>query len=216
MAIDAFLFDLGGVVIDIDFEQCARAWACAADIDVQHIHAHFEADDTLAALERGEIDHQHYFRHLRGQLHIDLSDREFVQGWEQILVGTVPGIDTCLERLARHYPLYALTNTNRLHESVWRRRYAATLAPFTHIFSSARLGMLKPDAAIYRHACREMGLPAANILFIDDLPANIEGAQACGMQTLQVDDNRRLVALLDRLFDRRQSAMAAGELPASI
>jgi putative hydrolase of the HAD superfamily len=59
------------------------------------------------------------------------------------------------------------------------------LAEFNHKTFSHRLGMAKPDAAIYRHAAEGLGVPADEILFVDDLEENVAAARAAGMNAIQ-------------------------------
>jgi putative hydrolase of the HAD superfamily len=63
------------------------------------------------------------------------------------------------------------------------------LAEFHHKTFSHRLGMAKPDAAIYRHAAEGLGVPPAEILFVDDREENIAAAQAAGMNAIQYRDH---------------------------
>jgi putative hydrolase of the HAD superfamily len=62
------------------------------------------------------------------------------------------------------------------------------IADFTHRTFSHRLGIAKPDAAIYRHAAEGLGVPASEILFIDDREENIVAARAAGMHAIQYVD----------------------------
>jgi putative hydrolase of the HAD superfamily len=59
------------------------------------------------------------------------------------------------------------------------------LAEFHHKTFSHRLGMAKPDAAIYRHAAEGLGVPPEEILFLDDREENVAAARAAGMKALQ-------------------------------
>jgi FMN phosphatase YigB (HAD superfamily) len=58
MKVDALVFDLGGVLIDIDLRRAFRAWAAAAGIPADAIAARFAVDEACCAHERGEIDPQ--------------------------------------------------------------------------------------------------------------------------------------------------------------
>ena len=59
------------------------------------------------------------------------------------------------------------------------------LARFTHLLFSHRVGVIKPDPMIYRHAAEGLGVPVGEILFIDDREENIAGALATGMQSIR-------------------------------
>ena len=77
-----------------------------------------------------------------------------------------------------------LSNIGDAMELGVRGRFPA-LDDFTHHTFSHRLGIAKPDAAIYRHAVEGLGVPAGEILFVDDRKENIEAARAAGMVAVQ-------------------------------
>jgi putative hydrolase of the HAD superfamily len=73
-----------------------------------------------------------------------------------------------------------LSNTNELHAVHFRRQFADTLAHFDVLVLSHEVGIRKPCAEIYAHCQNLAGSEPRQCLFIDDLPANIEAARACG------------------------------------
>ena len=77
MSVEALLFDLGGVVIEIDFGRAVASWAAAAGVPVDDIRARFSFDEAYQRHERGEIAGEEYFAALRSSLRtlrIDLPD----------------------------------------------------------------------------------------------------------------------------------------------
>src|SRR6185503_12830986 len=89
MTVEALLFDLGGVVIDIDFGRAVASWAEAAGAPVDTIRARFSFDDAYERHERGEIAAGEYFAALRGSLGIDLPDAALTRGWNAIYLDEV-------------------------------------------------------------------------------------------------------------------------------
>ena len=63
------------------------------------------------------------------------------------------------------------------------------IADFTHRTFSHRLGLAKPDAAIYQHAAEGLGVPTGEILFVDDREENVAAARAAGMHAIQYIDH---------------------------
>ncbi len=184
--IQALLFDLGGVIIDIDFQRALDAWASAAAVDVKSIAHRFAFDEAYARHERGEISGSEYFDHLRSTLELDLYDSEFTRGWNSIYVGEMPGIRPVLAGLAQRLPLYALTNSNATHEQFWAREYHDLLRPFRRIFNSCALGCRKPEAEAFRVVSEEIGVELTDILFFDDLQENVVGAIDAGVRAVRV------------------------------
>jgi putative hydrolase of the HAD superfamily len=184
--IDALLFDLGGVVLEIDFDRMFVCWAHHAGEKPDAIRARFSFDEFYARHERGEIPASEYFSSLRSSLGINLSDAQFVDGWTAIYVGEIPGVPRLLRSLKDHIPLYAFTNSNPTHRSVWADAYAETLRNFRRVFVSSDIGSRKPEPEAFAKVARAIGVPLDRILYFDDTGENIHGAMAVGMQAVQI------------------------------
>lgn len=98
----------------------------------------------------------------------------------------MPGISGLLAKVAKRVPQYALTNTNQAHHLYWSRHLGNFVSHFKEIFLSYKIGLRKPDAEAFQFVVQAIGMPAGRILFFDDVLANIEGARACGLQTVHV------------------------------
>ena len=174
---DALLFDLGRVVLDIDFRRATASWAGHAGCEPAELAARFAVDEALRRYESGKISDDAYFAGLRRLLGVELSDAQLLEGWNAIFVGAIPGIAPLLARAARHLPLYALSNTNPPHVAYFSSAYADLLGHFREMYMSSTIGHLKPDAAAYDHVVRAIGAPAERIVFFDDLAENVESAR---------------------------------------
>jgi HAD superfamily hydrolase (TIGR01509 family) len=184
--VDALLFDVGGVVVQIDFDRAFAVWAARSGERIKTIRSRFSFDPFYERHERGEIQAGEYFASLRASLGIALSDAQFTEGWTAIYVGEVPGMATLLRRLARRLPLYAFTNSNPTHRRVWARDYADALQAFRKVFVSCELGHRKPEADAFTAIADEIGVPLGRILFFDDTLENVEGARTVGMPVVHV------------------------------
>ena len=187
---DALLFDLGRVVLDIDFTRALACWAGHAGCEPTHLVGRFSPDDAYKRHERGEISDAEFFASLRGSLGIDVSDTQFLEGWNAIFAGEMPDIAPLLARAAGRLPLYAFSNTNRAHETHFSHHFAQVLGHFRKMFLSSTIGLRKPDAAAYDHVVKEIGVPAERIVFFDDSADNIAGARARGLFAVHVTSTR--------------------------
>jgi putative hydrolase of the HAD superfamily len=183
---DALLFDLGRVVIDIDFDKALACWAGHAGCEPAHLVGRFARDEIYQRHETGSIDDAEFFASLRTSLGIDLSDAQFLEGWNAIFAGEMPGIGSLLTRAEAQVPLYAFSNTNNAHVEHFSQAYAELLGHFREIFLSSAIGLRKPDAAAYDHVVHAIGVPAERIVFFDDLAENIDGARARGLTAVHV------------------------------
>ena len=186
MNVEALLFDLGGVIIEIDFGLAFARWAQLGGVPVDQVKARFAFDAAYERHERGEIEGGEYFAALRSALGLGLSDAQLLDGWNAIYVREVPGIRDVLEPLSRRIPLYAFTNSNLTHTACWAPRYAKVLGSFRKIFNSCEMGLRKPEPAAFRAISAAIGVPLDRILFFDDTQVNVEGARAIGMPAVLV------------------------------
>ena len=171
--IRAIVFDLGGVLIDLDFDNCVRSFReilgyerITEILDLSHqkgIYGDMEAgliseDDFRAAVLKDSRP---------GCVPADVD-----RAMAGLLTGMDPAKVTLLEHLAEKYPIYGLSNNNeistaRMHEIYeengldWRR-------VFRKEFLSCRMKMMKPGREIFDAVAAEIGFPPAEILFVDD------------------------------------------------
>ena len=196
---DALLFDLGRVVLNIDFGKVLASWAGHAGCEPAQLVARFSPNDTWHRHERGEISDAEFFAGLRASLGIGISDARFLEGWNAIFTGEMPDIAASLARAGQRLPLYAFSNTNNAHVVHFSQAYAGVLGHFRHIYLSNTIGLRKPEAAAYDHVVKAIGMPASRILFFDDSADNIAGARARGLTAVHVtapdDVAKALVAL---------------------
>jgi putative hydrolase of the HAD superfamily len=183
---DALLFDLGRVVLDIDFSKVVASWAGHAGCEPSHLVERFSPGEAWRQHERGEISDAAFFENLRASLGIDITDRQFLEGWNAIFAGEMPGIAAMLARAGTRLPLYAFSNTNGAHVEHFSRAYADVLGHFREIYLSSAIGLRKPEAAAYDHVVKAIGVPASRIVFFDDSAENIAGARARGLSAVHV------------------------------
>jgi putative hydrolase of the HAD superfamily len=197
---DALLFDLGRVVIDIDFSKVIACWAGYAGCEPADLAGRFSSRDEFHQRhEKGEISDAEFFAALRAPLGVELTDAQFLEGWNEIFAGEMPGIAPLLARAAPRLPLYAFSNTNGAHVEHFSDAYADVLGHFREIFLSSSIGLRKPDAAAYDHVVKAIGVPAHRIVFFDDLAENIEGARARGLTAVHVTSPDDVAAALAAL-----------------
>ncbi len=185
-SVDALLFDLGGVVIEIDFDRVFSKWALYSNQNLETIKSRFSFDSYYERHERGEIEASEYFASLRRSLGIDITDEEFIAGWNSIYVGEISGVATVLSNVKEKLPIYAFTNSNSTHQLEWSKKFRHVLNLFRNVFVSSEMGKRKPESAAFKTISREIGVKPEYILFFDDSLENIAGAKKIGMQAVHV------------------------------
>jgi len=182
----ALLFDLGGVVVDIDFDLAFRQWQSLTQLSFGEIKKTFAFDDPYARHERGEIAAAEYFAHLRSVLKLQGSDARIAEGWNAIFIREIPATLELIQSVRAAVPCYAFTNTNPTHQGAWTAVAPRVLHSFDRIFASHEIGLRKPEKRAFEHIAAAIGVPLESILFFDDLDENVEGARAAGLQAVLV------------------------------
>lgn len=153
----ALLFDLGGVLIDIDFARALNAWAPFSALSGIELRDAFQFDQAYERHERGELPSSEYFAHLRSALRLSASLREIEDGWNSIFVQEIATTRQLVQRVQQQLPCYAFTNTNGSHMARWSALFPEVVGSFGQIFASHQLGLRKPEPRAFQEVCRAMG-----------------------------------------------------------
>ena len=197
-SIRALLFDLGNVLIRVDFEKAINAWSAHSELSRAELRTAFQADLAYQQHECGKIGRDQYFEHVRQTLRLRASDDEIEAGWNAILLDEITETLDLLADIREQMPLYVFSNSNATHKAVWTVRYPRVMAAFNDVFVSCDLGLRKPEAAAYIEVARRIGLPPESILFFDDLSDNVAGAISAGMQAVQVRSTEDVATAIKR------------------
>ncbi len=187
--ITALLFDLGGVIIDIDFTRALQSWSNSSRLSLDEIERRFKVDEAFQRHERGEIECREYFTHLRQILELEASDAEIRQGWNAIFVDEVTATVDYIAAIRTELPCYAFTNSNPTHQAFWMAAYPAAMDAFEQIFVSSEMGLRKPEREAFEAIAAATGNRLDEILFFDDTEENVAGARAVGMPSILVNSH---------------------------
>ena len=183
---EALLFDLGGVLLDIDFSRAIAAWEPYSALAPDVLRNTFKHDEYYARHERGEITSKEYFAYLATSLQLTASFAQIEQGWNAIFVGEIQKTRELVESMQGMLPCYAFTNTNASHMAKWSELFPNVVGAFDRIFASHQMGLRKPERAAFDHICALTNIPAAKFLFFDDLSENVQAARDAGLQGVLV------------------------------
>lgn len=197
MNYDAIIFDLGGVLIDIDYSKTEHAFADLGASNEQLLYSQTMQADLFDAFETGRISSQHFINKLKDFLPARVSPNEVVTAWNAMILHFQPQKLDLLASLSRTTPLYLLSNTNDIHMEKVRRRLALhTNHPLEHFFQkvylSQEIGRRKPDSETFSFVCSDAGIVPERTLFIDDSEQHILGAQRIGLHTFLFPQNQSL------------------------
>jgi HAD superfamily hydrolase (TIGR01509 family) len=184
--VDAIIFDLGNVLIEVDEQRAAERFAARTGKTRMEIEAYMRGTPYATELALGKLTKKGFFRTVAKDLAFDGKYEEFASIWSEIFTPIEPMI-ALAESLKTRVPRLILSNTNAINMD-----YVFDRFPFLHDFDahilSHEVGLLKPDLAIYQLALKKHGLTAARTVFIDDLAANVEAARRVGLQAIHFQD----------------------------
>jgi HAD superfamily hydrolase (TIGR01509 family) len=202
LAVKAVLSDLGGVLIDYSFDLATAEWARLASVDAHALAERLVVDEAWEQFEVGGLTEKEFCSHLRQQCGLDLTDDELIHGWNSPYIGVNHDVEGLLRDAAdQGVRVVAVTNTNVTHQRVWRGRFAGSLDFFAAIYSSWEIRLRKPDPAFFEHVLMCEHLVAREVLFIDDIDANVAAADS-----LEID------AILYTCVDSLRDALASRRL----
>ncbi len=187
------LFDLGGVLVESiglsALQRLLPQWSEA------EIAGRWHGSQAVGRFERGQIDAATFAREFLAEWPIAMGPGAFIDAFTGWVTGFYPGALAMLARLRRQHTVACLSNTNAAH---WARM-GRDLDAFDHRVASHLVGHMKPEAAIYEAALQQLGVPAHDVIFFDDLAANVAAAREAGMQAHQVRGLAETTDVLRRL-----------------
>jgi len=189
--------DFGGVICTFDYRIFCERLARRTGRKTDQVFAAAFGDHLQRAFETGRLSGPEYHREVMTRLRLDIPYDEFFPLYGDIFT-EVPATCELLRRLHRRYPLYLLSDTNEIHFGYVRER-VEILRVFREFIVSFQVGAMKPDPRIYREALRRSGLPATACVFVDDRPANVEGAARVGIHAVLFQSPEQCAAELTRL-----------------
>ena len=194
--IKALLFDMGGVVLEVDFEKVFRAWASMSTLNEMQIKSRFIMDEQYQLHERGLIEAPVFFEHLRQSLQLTGTDHEMTTAWNAIFGSQITASLDAIDAVRKKIPTYGFTNTNRTHQLYWEHHFPRIQNTFEKLFVSSEIGLRKPEAEAFKFILNDISVKPNELLFFDDSLENIEGAKRLGIQTVLVSNSDSVVAAL--------------------
>lgn len=193
------IFDLGKVLIDVDFSDSILGLFTKGALESKQRVEHLYQHSLFREYNCGRISSKMFYEEVNRQYHLNLDYEDFKEKWCSIFQ-PLPGMEELVKRLAAHYKVGLLSDTDPLH---WH--YCLTQFPFLKIFTkpalSYEIGQIKPAEECYFSAAENIGLKPQQCLFIDDRQENVRGAQKTGMQALLFSSPQKLLEDLQSLIN---------------
>ena len=192
-------FDLGNVLLFFDHHRACRNLAALTGADEQRFWDVAFASGLYLQADGGGLDGDAFYERVCGSV---LPDRKawpsreaFDHAVSDIFEINVPLMAVTAQLKAVGYRLGLLSNTCDMHYDFFGRgRYRFIAELFDPVVLSYELKLMKPDRRIYEQAAELAGVSPSEVFYIDDLPANVDGAIAAGFDAVQYTSPQALVA----------------------
>ena len=199
--INAIIFDLGGVLLDINYWLTIEAFNNLGCSDFESIYTQQKQSQLFDDFETGKVSSETFRKSLQKQMEFSISNVEFDNAWNKMLLQFPEKRIDLLEKLNKKFSLFLLSNTNEIHIKAFKKIISSSIGYerfencFKKVYFSSEIGNRKPNASCFEMVLSENKLSAAKTLFIDDSIQHVEGAYKIGIKTLLIESGEELVSI---------------------
>jgi len=188
------ILDLGGVILDIDYNLTIEAFRRLGIEDASILYSKSSQIKLFDELEKGNISEDEFFAAIRKISNTSISDLEIRNAWNALLIGLPDENVKLLKQLKTGYRLFLLSNTNSIHENAYRKMITDLYGNFIFddlfekMYLSHHLHMRKPDVEIFQYVIKDAQIHTDETIFIDDSPQHVEGGIKAGIRSYHLKD----------------------------
>jgi glucose-1-phosphatase len=206
MKVTSIIFDLGGVLINLDPERTRQSFIKFGTPNFDQLFNVHKAGKFYHDFETGHIDPDTFIKTLQKETAKGTTEQDIIDAWNAMLLDfRLESLDF-VKQLKEQYPTFLFSNTNIIHYKSFQQTiqettpYSSVDELFHKAYYSHEIGWRKPVVDAYRYIITEKNLDAGQTLFIDDNKDNIRGARDAGLQTLHLLPGERVEKLMSYLL----------------
>lgn len=202
------IFDMGGVLVDLNIEDCKRAFKEYLGYDkIDEIIDPCHQKGIYGDLEEGKLSAEEFRQIVLSESRPGAQAEDVDRAMWHILVGIEPYKIDLLKSLAESCDLYMLSNNNAICLPRSKQLFAEAGAPLEEVFRkcyfSFEMHALKPSEAFYKAVMEDIGADPEDMLFIDDSLKNVEGSIQAGLSAVYYEPGTDLEELLIKVLEER-------------
>jgi len=188
LIIKNIIFDLGGVLYDIRYENIADTFRSYGLQEFEKLYVQAGQAKEIDLFEEGKITPELFRTFIRSLTSNSLTDNQIDHAWNAILIDLPEVRVQLLKELKKKYRVFLFSNTNEINciefERFVTEKFGENIfeTHFEKAYYSHILGIKKPKPEAFQKICEEQNLIPAETLFIDDTERHILGAQKAGLQ----------------------------------
>ena len=196
------IFDLGDVIVHIDYPTTIAEFQKFALIDFNTIVSYSAQDKIFDLFDKGKVSAQQFRDEMKKYLRPDTTDRAIDFAWNSLIMAYPEKNFELLNELKKRYKVLALSNINPIHldeiDRVAKQTFGVeNFESFFHrAYYSHIAGYRKPEKEFYQMLIKSENINPAETFFVDDKPENVEAAKSLGLRAFQLKDRTKLFELL--------------------
>ena len=198
---DAIIFDLGGVIINLDYQLTIEAFKKLGIDNFEEMYTQAKQNNLFDDFETGKISSQHFINSLLPFLPSGTSPNKVVHAWNAMILDFPKKRLELLDQLNSKYRVFLLSNTNDIHLQAVNRSLANSTdrkldSYFEKVYLSHEVKLRKPHKEIFELVCTEQNLNPETTIFIDDTIGHVNGANSIGLKGIHLVDKT-----IEEMFD---------------
>ncbi|MGQ1945523.1 HAD family hydrolase [Geofilum sp. OHC36d9] len=197
------VFDLGGVIVDIDINSTINALKRTLNLPPDTEPFKIMEMSVFHQYETGTINSSQFINRLSELSGTGVKPDLLIEAWNAMLVTIPEKRINLIEKLSGRFRLFVLSNTNALHAEKFEKMapgYENLSQLFEKMYYSHLIGCRKPQAKAFTTVIDDSGIQPTETLFVDDLQTNITMARQLHFQTLQVNNGTDITELMKHLI----------------
>ncbi|MCT4615711.1 MAG: HAD family phosphatase [Marinifilaceae bacterium] len=201
--ISNIIFDLGGVLINIDPQATVYQFEKLGLKNVDFFKKNYEKNGIFYDFEEGKLSSDKLYELIKSEINLNITNQEIDFAWNAMLLDFPKQKIDLLKRLKKDYNLILLSNTNEIHVKYFEKQllneYNLKFEDLFHShYYSNEIGIRKPNIEAFDLILKKEGIDATETIFIDDMKENCIAAEKLGINTifLDLENNSNLIELL--------------------
>lgn len=201
MPIKNIIFDLGGVLLNIDYNKTIQAFNQLGIADFDKMYSQSTANLLFENLETGKITEEDFYAELKKVLPPNITNVDIKNAWNTMLLDFRQESLAYLITLKEKYKIFLLSNTNHIHLTAFRELFTRQTGRkslddyFDKVYYSNIIGLRKPYKEAFEYVLNDAGIRADETLFIDDSINNIIGAQPVNLHIHHLQPHEKIEEL---------------------
>ena len=189
MPIKNIIFDLGGVLLNIDYNKTILAFNELGIGNFEEMYSQYKISPLFEQLETGALSEEDFYEAIRRALSTSVTDTYIRNAWNAMLLDFRINSLQLLAKLKAQYNIFLFSNTNAIHHRAFHQKLFQQTGEnklddyFHKAYYSNEIGLRKPHRESFEYVLSDAGLQAAETLFIDDSINNFETAKNMGLHT---------------------------------